>query len=153
MFARLDSNYRLLFLLSDVVLLVFTSWQALHHLGLIEGPFAAQRSSYWDMRHCDSVVLDMSPPSVPLRVTPALMWLRAASPWSLVLPDSYSLCLKPPRGHLEVKERDFPWLPESSSVQLNVDVHVVVLPYHQCTLSHVLLIVVAQPKSDLSVEI
>lgn len=82
------------------------------------------------MRHCDSVVLDVSPLGASWLVQP-MFETTPGTPW---IP------------------RDFPWPPESSSVHLNVDVHVVVLPYHQRTLSHVLLIVVAQPKSDLSAE-
>lgn len=75
MFARLDQNDQNFSgdggggHLTDV-LPVFMSWQALHHLGLTEGHFAAQRSSYWDVRHWDSVVLDILPLSVPFAWPP-----------------------------------------------------------------------------------
>lgn len=98
----MDQNDRFFFL-TGVVLPVFMSRQALHHHRLIEGHSATQRSSFWDVRHCDSVVLDILPPSVPLSDPPpprSHVIARAASPSSLVLPESYSLCLKPLRNTL-----------------------------------------------------
>lgn len=80
----------------------------------------------------------------PLRMTPGHTWSHAASPSSLVLPESYSLCLKPPPGTPWIP-RDFPWPVESSSVWVNMNVTCC----SPASPRHPLLIVVVQLQSDL----
>lgn len=72
MFVRFDQKQILSLLESptDVVLPVYMSLQALHHLWLFKRPLTAQRSSYWDVRHCDSPTVDLLPLPLPLHDPP-----------------------------------------------------------------------------------
>lgn len=104
--------------LSDIVLLVFMSRQALHYFGLIEEHIATQRRSYWDMIQCNSVMFDILPPSVP-------------SVWPPPSPSLLNtVCvLKPPWNILNFQRLSWPL--EPSSVWLNRNA--TCSPYHQRT--------------------